>query len=488
MPVLPERVDPRDAFQVIDVQLQMAVNDRLVERGPDATIVPSLAKSWEIAPDGLRYVFHLREGLRWSDGVAITAADVEYGVKRILDPRRPGLPVEIYHVVEGARDYALGRLGDGEQVGVRALDPLTVEFRLEAPAPYFLGVANRADCGPQPRHAIDRLGDAWTEPEHHVSSGAFRLIELSPERVVLERRPGGARRGNVGRVELVAGDGRAMVAAYAAGQIDMAAPRVVQELGAFQSQCPGELELGPAAWLVYLSLDSRHPALARTPFRLALAHAIDRAALAAAAPANLTVATGGVVPPMLQGHTPEIAPRYDPELARDLVQRSGAERAPLTATTTVGSSLVPMLEMVAESWSAVGVPASVRTVSLEEWTAATGHAELGPVMPMLWFPGYTDPEYYLRLLLHSESNPNVGGFGDAGFDDLIERARREPEPRARLELYHQADRMAVAELAAMIPFAYGQNPVVVKPHVTGWWEHGKSWSSFADLVVGEPSP
>ncbi|HEY2788367.1 MAG TPA: hypothetical protein VGI72_02870 [Gaiellales bacterium] len=39
----------------------------------------------------------------------------------------------------------------------------------------------------------------------------------------------------------------------------------------------------------------------------------------------------------------------------------------------------------------------------------------------------------------------------------------------------------------MIPLAYGQNPVVMKPYVSGWWEHGKSWSSSAALVLGDPA-
>ena len=53
-------------------------------------------------------------------------------------------------------------------------------------------------------------------------------------------------------------------------------------------------------------------------------------------------------------------------------------------------------------------------------------------------------------------------------------ARAEPDGRRRLELF------------ALIPIAYGRDAHVVKPWVTGWWEYGKSWSSFADLVVDEP--
>jgi ABC-type transport system substrate-binding protein len=69
---------------------------------------------------------------------------------------------------------------------------------------------------------------------------------------------------------------------------------------------------------------------------------------------------------------------------------------------------------------------------------------------------------------------------------VIERARSERDGRTRLELFHEADRMAVADQVAVIPLVYVRNAIVVKPWVKGWWEFGKSWSSFADLVVGEP--
>ena len=103
-----------------------------------------------------------------------------------------------------------------------------------------------------------------------------------------------------------------------------------------------------------------------------------------------------------------------------------------------------------------------------------------------WFPGYADPEYFLRLLFHSDSRTNEGGFSNAGFDDLIERARRERNGRTRLELFHEADRVAVVEQVACIPLVYGRNVAYVKPWVHGWWEFGKSSSSFADLVVERP--
>ena len=83
---------------------------------------------------------------------------------------------------------------------------------------------------------------------------------------------------------------------------------------------------------------------------------------------------------------------------------------------------------------------------------------------------------------------NEGGFSHEPFDELIEAARQERSDRRRLELFHRADRMAVAERVAVIPLVYGRSLATVKPWVRGWWEFGKSSSSFADLWVDEDSP
>ncbi|MFN8232374.1 MAG: ABC transporter substrate-binding protein [Actinomycetota bacterium] len=210
---LPNDPDPRSAIAWPNIQLCMQLFDRLVEAWPERTIVPSLAERWEIADDGLRYVFHLREGTAWSDGTRLTAHDVEFGIKRVLNPNAPGSSVAIYFVLENGQDYYLRRNADADRIGVRALDERTVEFRLVAPAPYFLSVMNRPDGGPQPRHAIEADPDGWASVGAQVVSGPFRTVGRTtspgaraarrlrgdsagrrrPGRVRAQRRAGGAR-------------------------------------------------------------------------------------------------------------------------------------------------------------------------------------------------------------------------------------------------------------------------------------------------------
>jgi ABC-type oligopeptide transport system substrate-binding subunit/class 3 adenylate cyclase len=473
---LPNDLDPKSAIAWPNIQACMQLFDRLVEAWPERTIVPSLAERWEISDDGLRYVFHLREGLTWSDGTPLTAHDVEFGIKRVLDPESPGSSVAIYFALENGEDIYLGRNADWDAVGVRALDDRSVEFRLTAPAPYFMSVMNRPDGGPQPRHAIDGVAEA------RVVSGAYEVAERTGDKLVLRRRS--ERPGNVAEVELYRTAIADALPEYERGETDLILVRYTPRLADLM---PGAVRedavLGSPAWSAYIRFDHTHPVAGNVELRRALAHAIDRDALAAVCPANLMLATGGVVPPALQGHTPDIALRYDPDLARECLARSGYDGPLELAGMMVWEDI---LDAIAGGWRDVfGERVSVSSWSwLEEEAMQTGERiQAAPIRITGWLPGYPDPEYYLRLLFQSTSRTNEGGFADPLFDELIEAARQERSDRGRLERFHEADRYAVAERVAVIPLVYGRSTAFVQPHVRGWWEFGKSSASFGDLVV-----
>ena len=483
---LPNDPDPRSAIAWPNIQLCMQLFDRLVEQWPERTIVPSLAERWEIADDGLRYVFHLREGLAWSDGVPLTAHDVEFGIKRVLNPDAPGSSVAIYFVLENGQDYYLRKNADADRIGVRAIDDRTLEFRLVAPAPYFLSVMNRPDGGPQPRHAIEAQGGAWTDLA--VVSGAFRIAGRGDEHLELERRldPNVDRPGNVQRVRYLRTPIRDAIEPYERDELDLVMVRYTPRLADVVPEAVSDTHPGAAAWSGYIAFDHAHPVVGDRTIRRALAQAVDREALASVAPINLAVATGGIVPPALQGHTPDIALRFDPDAARHLLASVDppAELA-LGCLDDDRSFLMP----VVDGWRDVlGISIEVRTWSLAELATMPPPRQIAPIYFTGWLPGYADPEYFLRLLFQSDSRTNEGGFAYPPFDELIERARQERSDRGRLHLFHEADRMAVVDRVAVIPLVYGRSLAMVKPWIHGWWEFGKSSSSFADLHVDPSSP
>ena len=320
-----------------------------------------------------------------------------------------------------------------------------------------------------------------------VVSGPFQIVERNEDGLVLERRPeydNVSRPGNIARVEYRRSSVPDALPLYERGEFEMVAVRYTPRLADRVAGAPADdTVVGPAAWTAYLAFDHRDPVAANVLFRKALAHAIDRDALGALLTENLLVATGGLVPPALQGHTPDIAPRFDPELARTLLAESGVSEPVRVAGLEAWADVI---DAIGASWTNVlGL-----TVETPTWTPS--HALslprpweefIAPIVVTGWLPGYSDPEYYLRLLLHSESKTNEGGYAYAPYDELIERARQERSDRSRLELFHAADRMAVAEQVALIPIAYGRSTAIVQPNLSGWWEFGKSSAAFADLVL-----
>ncbi|MEA2557986.1 MAG: hypothetical protein QOG88_1524, partial [Actinomycetota bacterium] len=390
---LPDDPDPRSAIAWPNIQLCMQLFDRLVEQWPERTIVPNLAERWDIADDGLRYVFHLREGLTWSDGTPLTAHDVEFGIKRSLNPDAPGSSVAIYFMLENGQDYYLRRELDPDRIGVRALDERTIEFRLVAPAPYFMSVMNRPDGGPQPRHAITAAGDAWTVPGRQVVSGPFQVAERAEGSVVLERRPDymGPRVGNVRRVEIVQSQLPEAIERYGRDELDLITVRYTPRIADLVEDDVADAIVGAAGWSGYLAFDHTGPALADLDLRIALARAIDRDALGAVMPANLVLATGGVVPPALQGHTPDIALHFDPDRAREHLARSGFDGALAVASLQQDRGLI---EPVAASWREVlGVAVEVRSWTLDMLPSMGDPREIAPIIFTGWLPGYADPEY-----------------------------------------------------------------------------------------------
>jgi hypothetical protein len=172
---------------------------------------------------------------------------------------------------------------------------------------------------------------------------------------------------------------------------------------------------------------------------------------------------------------------YDPQLARE--ELADCEpHAKLVLAAPQGE--LALAETLTAQWRDVlGVDAATYARSAEQAARLGRPWGTANATITAWLPGYPDPEYYLRLLLHSQSKTNEGGFSCAPLDQLIDRARGEADGRARLELFHQADRMAIADQVALVPIYYLRGLAYVQPWVQGWWEFGKSCASLANLTV-----
>ena len=122
----PTTLDPSKGNSVGDNEIQRALTEGLV-RTIDGQVTPGLAETWEVSEDLLTYTFHLRDGLKWSDGEPLTADQVVYGFQRLVDPETASPYAWIAGTanIVNANEAMAGNVGV-EEIGVTAPDEKTV--------------------------------------------------------------------------------------------------------------------------------------------------------------------------------------------------------------------------------------------------------------------------------------------------------------------------------------------------------------------------
>jgi oligopeptide transport system substrate-binding protein len=472
MRTAPFETDPAHAFWMVNIMLQRQLYDGLLRARAGPYVVPDLAVRWDVSDDGRRYRFELDPEARWNDGSPMTAEDLVEGVRIILEPKVGSTEASHFSPIENADAYLAGTITDFGQVGVHAIAVRTIEYRLRAPAPYWIFLL----CYP---------GQGGAQAGR--TSGAFRVTHLDPDRVVIARDPDYWRgsHGNVATVEWLARDAADAIDALLSREVDVAAT-INPPAAAMDSIASGRLVsvAGPPVTTFYFAFSGVPPFQPDLYLRKALAHAIDRRSLEPYLLSNQMTASGGLVPPGLLGHTPDTALSFDPELARECRRRS-EHRGPLRfalAQTWLAPYWSTLLAMWREVLALEIEPLEIAVQDLVRMSEFS-HGSLWP-----WVAGYPDPEYFLHSLLHSRSPSNVQRWSSSHLDELIDRALAQESSAARLALFHEADRVAVQQECAVIPLFYSRVTAWLQPWVHGWWGWATPWQGFDELTIDERSP
>jgi oligopeptide transport system substrate-binding protein len=444
----------------------------LVATDDKGTIVPDVARKWEIRADGHTYVFHLHKEARWSDGQPLTAGDFILAWRQALAPQAPDRLAHRLYDIQHAKALHQGQLADEDQLGLNAPDDHTLIIKLEQPTSYFLQVLATPFLRPVPKHLVSKFGDDWADPQRIVTNGPYVIASWSPGKAAsLTRNPyyHGVFEGNVGQVEVkiteMIDHWQEAIADYGRGGVDVLegtmfpgdAFRVARlQLGESYFNIPQgvtfSVRFNPSVWPVD---DVR--------LRRALAMAIDRdhfvhtLALEQAVPAH-----GGWVAPGLPGHSPDIGLGFNPIAAQRLLAEAGYPE---------GEGL-PELEMVwpdyptnreqgnylAEIWKEhLGVTIQPLYLPFYEWDKRI-HSEPAAIHAFGWRADYPDPDNFLR------SGSGRAIRKDEKFQAIIEEARRTMDQQKRLALYRQADKLLM-DKALIIPLTYNLTHYFVSSRV-----------------------
>jgi oligopeptide transport system substrate-binding protein len=491
----PDTLDPQRARVDSAFNILRDLFEGLTAIGPDGDAVPGAAESWTVSPDGLEYTFRLREGLRWSNGDPLVAADYAAGMRRLVDPATASLYAQVLEPVANASAIVRGEQPP-EALGVSAPDERTVVIRLANPAPYLLGLL--AQPGTFPVHAptLARFGAEHARPGRMVSNGAYVLRDwVVGSHVVAERNPhywNDARSG-VPLVHFVHhGDSGAEFRQYRAGELDVTYVVPPQQYAWIQSHLPGELRTSPQLTVYYYGFNLTRPPFEDQPgLRRALSLVIDRERLTTAVIGVGETPAYGWVPRGVASYTPQqfdyASKPYAERVteARELYRRAGyGPDRPLKVEIRYNTGEVHnrLAVAIAAMWKeSLGVETSLYAEEFRALLQTIQARTETQVFRSSWVGDYNDA-YTFAQLLRTGFGINLTGYSNPRYDSLLAEATAQPDLARRRALLEEAERLMLAD-HPLLPLYFYVNKHLVKPWVRGWSDNVMNVQYSKDLAL-----
>ncbi len=475
--------DPQLISSVEDADLARSIFEGLMDTDADGNLVPAGALGYTVSDDKLVYTFKLNPASKWSDGTPVTAQDYVFGWQRLVDP---ALASEYAYYMELAQVKNAAKVTSGElppdQLGVRAVDDLTLEVTLDNPIPYFPKMVVNTSMFPAPRQAIEKFGADWTKIENIVTNGPYRLTQVvDGEKYVVEKDPNYWNAKDVVMspvTYLVVNDDDAGLQRYLAGEID----RVPIPSGKYPdlaAQYPAEAHSYPSActytYIINLADGKGNEALKDVRVRKALSLAVDRNVITDKLLKSGQQPAYSWTPPTINGYT---MPTIDyasmtqdarNEEAKKLLAEAGyGPDKPLAVTLNYNTSEGHKQIAVAiqQMWKqTLGVEL---TPNNYEWKVHTDKMIAGDfeMARYAWCADYNEASTFLDLWTSYSTN-NDGKYNNPDYDKLMKDAKTMADPSAN---YTAAEQLLATDMP-IIPIYHYVSSRMLKADIRGFSDH-----------------
>ncbi len=497
----PETVDPALNSAVDGGNMILHAFEGLLTLDENGQLKEGQAESWETSEDGLTWTFHLRDGLKWSDGTDLTAKDFVYSWQRVCDPNVAAPYAET--VLGMVKGYDEAVAGDITKLDVQAPDEKTVVVNLAHPCSYFGELAAFATLNPVQQATVEANGDAWaTSADTYISNGPFMMTEWVPgSHITFSKNPNywNAEAIKLDKLEFeLIEDSNAAYSAYTSGEVDMIKDVPTEEIPSLQGN--EEFHVDPIIGTYYVSLNLQKEYFQDAIVRKALSLAIDRNYVANTlmqgtySPASAIVGPGWLdtdgssFAENANGGTPYIDnDNFDANLeeAKKLLEEAGypnGEGFPQIEYTTNDAGYHKVVaEYLQQAWAAIGIDLKVNIVEWASFTPMRRNGEFD-VARNGWVGDYTDPSNILELFCTTNGN-NDGKYTNADFDAAIEDSRVTTDATTRSADLHKAEDTLMND-AGCIPIAYYNDFWLQSSKITGSWHsaNGFWYFMYADIT------
>ncbi len=281
----PQTWDPTLNSQVYVQHLINNMFEGLTRVVNGVDVAPGMAVKWDISDDLKTYTFHLRDGLKWSDGKPLTAHDFEYSWKRGCDSAVASDYTRLFtENIVGAEEF-FNKTGSRDDLGVKALDDKTFEVKLKFPVPYLLNLTSLPAFNPVRQDIIEAKPEGWEKnPATCISNGPFKLAKYKAGSHITfiknENYWAADKIKLKGIIALMIQDGTLALNAYDNGEIQIldSISIPIEQIPRLQKEDPN-FAIVPHMGTSFLTFNVDNPVLKDIRIRKAFSLAIDRTLL-----------------------------------------------------------------------------------------------------------------------------------------------------------------------------------------------------------------
>lgn len=449
-----------------------------------SNVEPAMAESYTVSDDGLVYTFTLRDGLKWSDGSPLTAADFEYSWKRELDQELISPAAWNLFDIVNAEEYNSGEC-TADEVGVKALDDKTLEVTLKNPTAYFVSLTASSNWAPVKKDAVEG-SDSWVKSaDTYVCNGPFMLKEIKPQAgYTLVKNPNYYDADNVAleTIELVIIEqAEAALSAYNSGDIDVMIGGSVGTQAMAQYEGSDELTAHDLIGTSYFDFNCSKDYM--TPeVRKALSMAIDRDTINQAVVPSKPKSAFAFVPYGIpygddavnfREKVGEDLIKEDVEAAKQLLADAGypeGEGLPtlqfiITNTQENKDKAQVMQAMWKEN---LGVECEIVTYESKVYWDEHGAGNFDVAFDG-WTGDYLDPNTNLNIFNKGRMEKECRWQSEEAlrYDDLLNQAAASADNSERMEIFTECEAILMDEMP-VLPLYYRNTMVLAKPYVKGF--------------------
>ncbi|MBR0150300.1 MAG: peptide ABC transporter substrate-binding protein [Synergistaceae bacterium] len=479
----PQTIDPTLNYALDGAIVDANIFEGLLRTDFNNNPEPGCAESWDVSADGLKWTFHLRDNLKWSDGVPLTASHFRDGILRLIDPHTGSAYATFGFFIKNAESFYNGKVSSSD-VGISAPDDRTLIITLEHVNPLMLYHMAFPSFFPARMDIVRENPRGWAAHiETLTSNGPFKVESWRHGpggEIVIARNPRywDADNVKIDRVRLVLiGDGNTALAAFRAGRVDymttvpsLMAPILIKR---------GEAVSEPSHTIYFYAFNVTRKPFDDVRVRRAFMLAIDRKIITDKIALGGNIPASGMICTNIPGANPsedfrteggELIPvRANVDEARRLLAEAGypnGEGFPEVTykySSSSGRKVLP--EVLQGMWkTALGV--KVNLVN-EEWKVFLTTKRNGDfdIAESGWAMDFPDASNLLDTMA-SDSQNNDSRYDNPEYDALIKKAQVEPDRLKRMNYLHEAERILVDDMP-LAPLYFYSAAVMKSPRVKG---------------------